>query len=88
VSRRGTPVTMKNVEDLIERNPRKRGGAVVFAGTKVPVALLFEFLEDDQTIETFLDHCPAVSRDQARGVLGAARDLLLAPPDRAKKDRA
>jgi uncharacterized protein (DUF433 family) len=79
---------MKKVEELIERNPRKRGGVVVFAGTTVPVALLFQFLEDDQTIETFLDHCPTVSRDQARGVLGASRDLLLGPGDRAKKDRA
>jgi uncharacterized protein (DUF433 family) len=78
---------MKNVEDLIERNPRKMGGVAVFAGTKVPVALLFQFLEDDQTIETFLDHCPTVSRDQARAVLGSARDLLLAPRDRARKER-
>ena len=80
-------VVMKNVEDLIERNPRKMGGVAVFAGTKVPVALLFQFLEDDQTIETFLDHCPTVSREQARGVLGASRDLLLAPRERVKKDR-
>jgi hypothetical protein len=39
--------------------------------------LLFEFLEDDQTIETFLDQFPMVSRDQARFVLGASRDMLL-----------
>lgn len=63
--------------ELIERNPEKMGGVAVFTGTRVPVEFLFQFLEDDQTLETFLDQFPAVSRAQARGVLGASRDLLL-----------
>jgi uncharacterized protein (DUF433 family) len=49
----------------------------VFVGTSVPIRMLFEFLEDDQTVDTFLDQFPAVSRDQARAVLGASRDMLL-----------
>ncbi len=64
-------------EDLIERNPEKMGGVAVFTGTRVPVEFLFQFLEDDQTLETFLDQFPTVSRAQAQGVLGASRDLLL-----------
>ena len=64
-------------EDLIERNPEKMGGVAVFSGTRVPVEFLFQFLEDDQTLETFLDQFPTVSRAQAQGVLGASRDLLL-----------
>ena len=64
-------------EEFIERNAEKSGGAAVFTGTRVPVEYLFQFLEDDQTLETFLDQYPAVSRAQARGVLGASRDLLL-----------
>ena len=66
-----------NLHELIERDPERAGGAAVFTGTLIPVAFLFEFLNDDQTMETFLDQFPAVSRDQARGVLGASRDLLL-----------
>ena len=66
-----------NVDQLIERDPDKVGDTAVFSGTRVPIAFLFEFLNDDQTVETFLDQYPAVSRDQARGVLGASRDLLL-----------
>jgi uncharacterized protein (DUF433 family) len=46
-------------------------------GTGVPVEYLFQFLEDDQTLETFLDQYPTVSRAQARGVLGVSRALLL-----------
>jgi uncharacterized protein (DUF433 family) len=66
-----------NLHELIERNSERAGGVAVFAGTLIPVACLFEFLNDDQTMDTFLDQFPAVSRDQARGVLGASRDLLL-----------
>jgi len=64
-------------EDLIERNPEKMGGVAVFTGTRVPIEFLFQFLEDDQTLETFLDQFPTVSRAQVQGVLGASRDLLL-----------
>ena len=64
-------------EELIERHPEKMGGVAVFTGTRVPVEFLFQFLEDDQTLETFLDQFPTVSRAQARAVLGASRDLLI-----------
>ena len=66
-----------NLEDVIERNSRKSDSGVVFVGTTVPIKLLFEFLEDDQTVETFLEQFPAVSRDQARAVLGASLQMLL-----------
>jgi uncharacterized protein (DUF433 family) len=69
--------TAVKADELIERNPEKMGGVAVFMGTRVPVEFLFQFLEDDQTLETFLDQYPSVSRAQARGVLGASRDLLL-----------
>ena len=66
-----------NADELIERDPQTPGGAAVFSGTRVPVEFLFQFLEDDQTLETFLDQYPAVSRAQARAVLGVSRALLL-----------
>jgi len=65
------------LDDVIERDSRMTSSGVVFVGTSVPITLLFEFLEDDQTIETFLDQFPMVTRDQARAVLGASRDMLL-----------
>jgi uncharacterized protein (DUF433 family) len=63
--------------DLIERDPNRTSRGAVFVGTSVPIKLLFEFLQDDQTMDTFLDQFPMVTRDQARGVLGASRDMLL-----------
>lgn len=64
-------------KELLERDTEKMEAIAVFAGTRVPVELLFQFLTDNQTLETFLDHCPTVSRAQAQAVLAASRDLLL-----------
>ena len=63
--------------DVIERDPQQTSNSAVFVGTSVPIELLFEFLEDDQTMDTFLDQFPMVTRAQARAVLGASRDMLL-----------
>ena len=63
--------------DAIERDSQNVSGGAVFRGTSVPIELFFEFLQDDQTMDTFLDQFPTVSRDQARAVLGASRDMLL-----------
>ena len=68
--------TLMKLADAIERS-RKMSSGAVFSGTSVPIELLFEFLEDDQTMDTFLDQFPTVSRDQAMAVLGASRDMLL-----------
>ena len=65
------------MEQLIERDQEDISDAAVFAGTRVPIKCLFEFLEDDQTVQTFLAQFPSVSRTQALAVLSASRDLLL-----------
>ena len=68
------------IEELIERDPEKMSGTPVFPGTRVPIKFLFDYLEDGQTVETFLDQFPTVSRDQALAVLSASRDSLLSNP--------
>jgi uncharacterized protein (DUF433 family) len=68
---------MMKLADAIERDSQERRSGAVFRGTSVPIATLFEFLQDDQTMDTFLDQFPTVTRDQARAVLGASRDMLL-----------
>ena len=37
--------------DLITVDPEILGGTPVFAGTRVPVKTLFDYLEDDYTLE-------------------------------------
>lgn len=50
-----------------------QGGAPVFAGTRVPVAILFDHLEDGESFESFLREYPSVSREQVLDVLEAAK---------------
>lgn len=55
--------------DLITVDPEILGGAPVFKGTRVPVKTLFEYLENDYSVEEFLDCFPSVSRTRVRQVL-------------------
>jgi len=49
----------------------------VFCGTRVPVAALFENLEDGATTAQFVEWFPGVTVDQVRAVLEhAARSAL------------
>ena len=53
-------------------------GAWVFKGTRVPIAALFENLEDDASVQQFVEWFPGVSLDQARAVLEHAAKSSLA----------
>jgi Uncharacterized conserved protein len=63
----------------VERNLERLGGAWVFAGTRVPVAALFENLEDGASITQFVEWFPGVTVEQVRGVLEHAARSALAP---------
>jgi uncharacterized protein (DUF433 family) len=61
----------------VERDLAVLSGAWVFRGTRVPVAALFENLEDDASVHQFVEWFPGVSVAQARAVLEhAARSAL------------
>ncbi len=49
------------------------GGTPVFAGTRVPFRILFDYLETGDSIDTFLDEFPSVSRTQVIAALEQAR---------------
>ena len=53
----------------IESSPDVMGGALVFAGTRVPVATLMDYLKAGDSIQEFLGDFPTVSREQVIGVL-------------------
>lgn len=54
------------------------GGTPVFAGTRVPVQTLLDYLEAGESIDDFLAGFPAVSRDQVIDFLEQAKDRLVA----------
>jgi uncharacterized protein (DUF433 family) len=45
-----------NTRDLITIDPEILGGAPVFKGTRVPVKTLFEYLENDYSVEEFREN--------------------------------
>ncbi|HMO44486.1 MAG TPA: DUF433 domain-containing protein [Rubrivivax sp.] len=63
---------------LVSRDPEIMSGALCFAGTRVPVKTLFDYLEGTSTLEELLEDFPSVSRDTAVAVLEAARRSLAA----------
>ena len=50
------------------------GGEPVFAGTRVPVRNLVDYLEHGSSLDEFLTDFPSVTRDQAVSVLEMARE--------------
>ncbi|MBV8535244.1 MAG: DUF433 domain-containing protein [Alphaproteobacteria bacterium] len=61
----------------ISRNPDVMGGTAVFAGTRVPVQTLLDYVEAGETIDDFLDGFPAVTRDQVIAFLEEAKDRAI-----------
>jgi uncharacterized protein (DUF433 family) len=57
----------------IARSDDVQGGTPVFAGTRVPVSILFDHLEEGESLESFLRQYPSVTREQALEVLEAAK---------------
>jgi uncharacterized protein (DUF433 family) len=60
----------------VESVPGKVGGAWVFQGTRMPVSVVFENLEDGVTIDELIELYDGLTRDQIKAVLDfAARSL-------------
>ncbi len=66
-----------NASPFIHSNPELLGGTPVFVGTRVPVRILFEYLESGEPLGEFLDEFPSVTREMAQGVLRQAKESQL-----------
>ncbi len=62
---------------VIEINPGKVSGTPVFAGTRVPIKNLFDYLEGGDRLDDFLEGFPPVTREQATAVLEMAEKSLI-----------
>jgi uncharacterized protein (DUF433 family) len=65
-------------DPLITTSPDRLSGTPVFAGTRVPVQTLIDYLEANDSLEAFLSDFPSVSRAHAVAVLELAKSALLA----------
>ena len=63
----------------IEVDREIMSGAPVFRGTRVTVQSLFEYLEDNLSLDEFLDCFPTVRRQDAIAVLEHSKSELLVP---------
>jgi uncharacterized protein (DUF433 family) len=68
-------------EQVISRDPETMGGTPVFAGTRVPVQTLIDYLSGGESLDDFLDGFPSVSREQAEAFLHIALNSALAEDD-------
>jgi uncharacterized protein (DUF433 family) len=60
---------------IIHCHPEIYSGAPVFVGTSVPLAALFDYLKAGESIESFLDDFPSVTKNSAIGTLEIAERL-------------
>jgi len=63
---------------LITSSPERLSGTPVFAGTRVPVQTLIDYLEAGDPLDSFLVDFPSVTREHAVAVLELAKSALLA----------
>ena len=63
------------MQEPITRDPQLMHGTPVFRGTRVPVKTMFEYLENGESLNDFLEGFPTVSRELAVQVLEESREL-------------
>jgi len=75
-----------DANEIVSRDPEVVSGELVFAGTRVPVKNLIDYLKGGDTLDDFLEGFPGVSRGQAEAYLQmtmeAAGEKLVAGPAR------
>ncbi len=65
------------VGDLVTTDPDRLGGTAVFKGTRVPVKTLFEYLENNYSLDEFLECFPSVSREATCALLELSQNAVL-----------
>lgn len=61
---------------VISRSPNIMSGAPVFAGTRVPVQTIIDYVAGGHSLDEFLDDFPTVRREQALELLQQIKEKL------------
>jgi uncharacterized protein (DUF433 family) len=70
-------------DPLITAKQDTMGGMAVFAGTRVPLKTLFDYLEAGDPLDEFLLDFPTITRQHAVAVLELARARVQPPLEEA-----
>ena len=64
------------MKKIVTIDPEIMSGMPIFTGTRVPIKNLFDYLETGESLETFLDDFPSVTKEHATMILEQAEKLL------------
>jgi uncharacterized protein (DUF433 family) len=65
-------------KSVVKIDPEIMSGTPCFAGTRVPIQNLIDYLEGGESIEDFLEGFPTVKREQVIAFLEQAKERMLA----------
>jgi uncharacterized protein (DUF433 family) len=65
-------------QSVVKIDPEIMSGAPCFAGTRVPIQNLIDYLEGGDSIDEFLEDFPSIAREQVISFLEEAKDRMLA----------
>ena len=69
---------MSDASRIVQRSSKIMGGTPVFAGTRVPIQTLLDYLAAGDRLDDFLDEFPTVTREQAVAFLELATEAAVA----------
>jgi uncharacterized protein (DUF433 family) len=67
------------MQSVVTSSREIMSGTPVFAGTRVPVQTLIDYLEGGDSIDDFLEGFPTVKRDQVIAFLEEVKQRLIQP---------
>jgi len=73
----GMKVTTIDLNNVVKCDSHTLSGKPRFAGTRVPVEMLFNYIKAGETLDDFLDGFPGVSKEQAIAILDAGQETIL-----------
>ncbi|MCL4704459.1 DUF433 domain-containing protein [bacterium] len=62
---------------IINSSPGIMGGTPVFSGTRVPVQALLDYIEGGESIDSFLEGFPSVTREQILAFLYEIKQQII-----------
>ncbi len=65
------------MSSVVKIDPEIMSGTPCFAGTRVPIQNLIDYVEGGDSIEDFLDGFPSVSREQVIAFFEEAKERML-----------
>jgi uncharacterized protein (DUF433 family) len=64
-------------KQIMTSSPDVMGGTPVFAGTRVPVQTLIDYIKGGDSIDDFLDGFPTVTKEQVIAFLEEAQQQMI-----------